>query len=152
MIDTDIATLAILAGTGFFGVVIGLLAGFRFADRRLKRHYAEVRSEVTRLRAVAEEKLSDDEPDLDSMLRNLNEAVQDTFKAAAALENHEAVVARQHEGGKEVIASSRFIVRMIDELSGETTASAAPAPRKTPPTVKITADDKAAKKPLRRLR
>ncbi len=152
MIDTDVATLAILAGIGFFGVIIGVFAGFRFADRRLKRHYAEVRSEVMRLRAVAEEKLSDDEPDLDSMLRNLNEAVQDTFKAAAALENHEAVVARQHEGGKEVIASSRFIVRMIDELGGEEVVTVEPAPRKTPPTVKLTAEDKEGKKPLRRLR
>lgn len=152
MIDTDIATLAILAGIGSFGVIIGVFAGFRFADRRLKRHYAEVRSEVIRLRAVAEEKLSDDEPDLDSMLRNLNEAVQDTFKAAAALENHEVVVARQHEGGKEVIASSRFIVRMIDELGGEPIESVEPAPRKTPPTVKLTSEDKEGKKPLRRLR
>ena len=150
--ETDIVTLGIIAGAILVGVFFSVLSGFYFADRRLKRQYADVREEVIRLRAVAEDKLSDDEPDLDSMLRNLNDAVQDTFKAAAALENHETVVARQHEGGKEVIASSRFIVRMIDELGGKAIAET-PMPLKQPPPIKLAADQKKAdKKSLRRLR
>lgn len=151
MIEQDITTLGILAGALVFSLFIGVFAGFRFADRRLKKQYAEVRQEVARLRAIAEEKLSTEEPDLDTMLRHLNDAVQDTFKAAAALENHEAVVARQHEGGKEVIASSRFIIRMIDELGGEPLEPESKAV-KARPTIKLTADKKAVKKPTRRLR
>ena len=151
MFEQDITTLGILAGALVFSLFIGVFAGFRFADRRLKKQYAEVRQEVARLRAIAEEKLATEEPDLDTMLRNLNDAVQDTFKAASALENHETVVARQHEGGKEVIASSRFIIRMIDELGGEP-LEPSPKSLKERPAIKPTADQKAGKKPTRRLR
>lgn len=151
MFDQDITTLGILAGALVFSLFIGVFAGFRFADRRLKKQYAEVRQEVARLRAIAEEKLATEEPDLDTMLRNLNDAVQDTFKAASALENHEAVVARQHEGGKEVIASSRFIIRMIDEVGGEP-LEPAPEKLKSPPAIKLTADQMVDKKPTRRIR
>ncbi|MHA7873087.1 MAG: hypothetical protein ACX939_12110, partial [Hyphococcus sp.] len=83
------------------------------------------------------------------MLRDLNDAVQSTFKAAAALENHEAVVARQQEGGKEIIASSRFIVRMIDELGGE---PADITPSRPAPQVKLTAEKRDKRPPIRRLR
>jgi len=149
--EQDITTLVILIGALVFSLFTGVFAGFRFADRRLKKQYAEVRQEVTRLHAIAEEKLKSEEPDLDTMLRNLNDAVQDTFKAASALENHEAVVARQHEGGKEVIASSRFIIRMIDELGGDA-PEPAPEKLKTSPPIKLTSDQIVNKKPTHRIR
>jgi hypothetical protein len=157
VIDPYIAII----GASAVGVIAGGMIGFVIADGRLKRLYAEVRSEVARLRSVAEDKLSHDEPDLPSLLRNLNTAVQDTFKAAAALENHESVVARQHEGGKEVIASSRYIVRMIDELGGQTPEPLEPArPAEKQPSAKLTAEPAAEltaekpadKKSFRRLR
>lgn len=151
MIEQDIATLGILAGALVLSLFIGVFAGFRFADRRLKKQYAEVRREVARLRVIAEEKLATEEPNLDTMLRHLNAAVQDTFKAASALENHEAVVARQHEGGKEVIASSRFIIRMIDELAGDPIEPEL-KPVKARPAIKLTADQQTDKKPTRPLR
>ena len=151
MFEQDITTLGILTGALVFSLFIGVFAGFRFADRRLKKQYAEVRQEVSRLRAIAEEKLATEEPNLDTMLRNLNDAVQDTFKAASALENHETVVARQHEGGKEVIASSRFIIRMIDDLGGEP-LEPSPEKLKAQPAIKLTADQMVDKKPTRRLR
>lgn len=151
MVEQDITTLGILAGALAGSLFIGAFAGFRFADRRLKKQYAEVRQEVARLRAIAEDKLATEEPDLDAMLRNLNDAVQDTFKAASALENHEAVVARQHEGGKEVIASSRFIIRMIDDLGGEP-LEPAPEKLKATPAIKLTADQMVDKRPTRRIR
>lgn len=142
---------AIAGGGALAGILIGGLLGFRIADKRLKRLYEEVRGEVFRLRGIAKEKLSSEEPDLDTLLRSLNNAVQDTFKAAAALEHHEKVVTRQHEGGKEVIASSRHIIRMIDELAGDEPEPMNPV--KAPPAPKLNDDDAgAAKPPMRHLR
>jgi len=147
----------ILIGISVVSVLVGGLIGFVIADRRMKRLYTEVRSEVSRLRSVAVDKLSHEPVDLESLLRNLNSAVQDTFKAAEALESHETVVARQHEGGKEVIASSRYIIRMIDELGGKTPEPSEPVISNLPPQPlkkqqqsALTAKKSDDKKPMRR--
>jgi len=149
----------VLLGVSTVSLLIGGLVGFSLADKRMKRLYAEVRSEVSRLRSVAVDKLSHEQVDLESLLHNLNDAVQGTYKAAAALENHETVVARQHEGGKEVIASSRYIIRMIDELGGKTPEPPEPVMSKSPPQqmkkqqrAALTAKKSDGKQPLRRRR
>ncbi len=159
MIDPYIA----IAAASVVGISAGGLIGFFIADGRLKRRYAEIRNEVSRLRKVAEEKLSHDEPDLESLLRNLNTAVQETFKASSALENHEQVVARQHQGGKEIIASSQYIMRMIDELAGEKPEPMEPIQKKLAPNLisesakhdedaPLEANLKGKKPPMRKLR
>lgn len=100
------------------GIAIGAFSGAWFADRRLRRHYEEVRGEIVRLRAVAEEKLSGDDPDLDTLLNNIHTAVDGAYRAIEAMETQAAITRRKSEGGREVIASSRQIMRMIDELTG----------------------------------
>lgn len=150
--------LAIAAGGALAaGALIGGIIGFKVADGRMKRLYEDVRGEVARVRSVAQEKLSTEEPDLNTLLRDLNNSVQDTFKAAAALENHEKIVTRQHEGGKEVLASSRHIIRMIDEASGNppdelNDIDIAPAPVLTAEEVSDEADEEPKRKKSRKLR
>jgi hypothetical protein len=63
------------AAASLGGMIIGGLSGAWLTDRKLRRHYEEVRSEITRLRGIAEEKLSSDDPNLDSLLNNLHSAV-----------------------------------------------------------------------------
>lgn len=120
-------------GALIVGAGLGALIGFKVADTRLKRLYEDVRVEVAHLRTVAQDKLSADEPNLDTLLRNLNDAVQDTFAAAGALEHHEKVVTQQREGGREVITSSRQIIRMIDQLAGNEPEPLEPAPMELAP-------------------
>lgn len=111
---------AIAAGAAaLIGLLLGTMVGAWGAGRKFRRHYEEVRAEVTRLRQVAEDKLADDDPDLNTLLGKLNDAVSQTYKAAESLENQGKIIRRKSEGGREVIASSRYIARMIDEFSGE---------------------------------
>lgn len=112
----DIIIFAGLAAVA--GVAIGAFSGAWFADRRLRRHYEEVRGEVASLRALAEDKLSGDDPDLDTLLNNIHTAVDGAYRAIEAMETQAAITKRKSEGGREVIASSRQIMRMIDELTG----------------------------------
>lgn len=100
-------------------MIIGALIGAKIADMRLRKLYGEVRDEIVRVRNVADEKLAVDEPDLEMLLQDLNRGVEQTFKAAAALDNHEKMMIRKTEAGKEITASSRYIIKMIDELGGD---------------------------------
>lgn len=108
------------AAIAVVGLALGVLCGAWYADRKLRRHYAEVRSEIVRLRAVTEEKLSGDDPKLDDILEDLHAAANKAYAAIQAMENQAAITRRKSDGSKEVIASSRHIIRMIDEYSGET--------------------------------
>ncbi len=114
------------------GIVVGALSGAWFADRRLRRHYQEVRGEIVRLRALAEDKLSGDDPDLDTLLNNIHAAVEGAYSAIEAMENQAALTKRKSEGGKEVISSSRQIIRMIDELSGDASEDLNITPKQAP--------------------
>ncbi len=100
-------------------MIVGGLIGAKIADMRLKRLYQDVREEVVRVRNVAHEKLAVDEPGLEKLLQDLNRGVEQTFRAAAALDNHEKMMIRKTEAGKEITASSRHIIKMIDELGGD---------------------------------
>jgi glucose-6-phosphate-specific signal transduction histidine kinase len=121
------AAIAALAG-----VVLGAISGVWFADRRLRRHYEEVRVEIVRLRALAEDKLSGDDPNLDTLLNNIHTAVEGAYRAIEAMETQAAITKRKSDGGKEVISSSRQIIRMIDELSGGTSEHFDIAPKPAP--------------------
>ena len=113
--------LYVVAGV-VVGLIIGGLIGAKVADAKIRRLYAEVRDEMVRVRRVAQDKLAVEEPDLEKLLQDLNRGVEQTFRAAAALENHEKMMIRKTEAGKEITASSRYIIKMIDELSGDVVA------------------------------
>ena len=106
-------------GGSLVSMIVGGLIGAMIADRRLRRLYGEVREEMVRVRNVAQDKLAVDEPDLEKLLQDLNRGVEQTYRAAAALENHEKMMIRKTEAGKEITASSRYIINMIDELGGD---------------------------------
>lgn len=122
---------AIAAGVAaIISLVAGGLLGVWLAHRKFTRHYEEVRGEVARMRRIAEDKLSDDDPDLNALLRKLNDAVSQTYKAAEGLENQGRIIRKKSEGAREVIASSRYIARMIDEFSGDEPEPLPPPMRK----------------------
>ncbi len=113
------------------GLVIGALIGAWVMDRRFRERVAEIGGEVVRLRAIAVEKLTGDDPNLATLLKNLHEASDNAYRAVEALENQAEITRRKSAGGREVIASSRHILRMIEELGAEipdaTPVVAAPA-------------------------
>lgn len=109
------------------GLLIGALAGAWFADRRLRRMWTGVGDEIVRLRAVAEDTLLGDDPELPNLLRDFNLAADKTFRAIEALQDQIALTRRKSEGGREVVASSRHIVRMMEEM-GVDVPYAEPAP------------------------
>ena len=106
------------AAIAVVGLALDAFCGAWYADKKLRRHYAEVRGEIVRLRAVTEEKLSGDDPKLDDILDDLHSAANKAYAAIQAMENQAAITRRKSDGSKEVIASSRHIIRMIDEYSG----------------------------------
>ena len=115
--------LALYAVAGVIvSLLIGGMIGAKIADAKIRRLYAEVRDEMVRVRRVAQDKLAVEEPDLEKLLQDLNRGVEQTYRAAAALENHEKMMIRKTEAGKEITASSRYIIKMIDELSGDVVA------------------------------
>lgn len=134
------------AAAALGGLLIGAISGVWFADRRLRRRIEEVGAEIVRLRGVAEEKLSADDPDLPTLLRNLNTAVEQTYRAVDALEQQAKLTKLKSEGGKEIIASSKHIMRMVEDLGAELPEISKPA--RTP---KLVAQPKSKKKspPLR---
>lgn len=118
--NIGVLELALYAAGGVIvSMIIGGLIGAKLADMRLRKLYAEVRHEVAHVRNVASEKLAVDEPDLEKLLQDLNRGVEQTFRAAAALDDHEKMMIRKTEAGKEITASSRHIIKMIDELGGD---------------------------------
>lgn len=119
------------------GIVLGVLCGAWFADKKLRRHYEGVRAEIVRLRRVAEEKLSGDDPNIDELLENLHSAVNGAYSAIQAMENQAQITKRKSEGGKEVITSSRHIIRMIDEYAGIETEPYVMEPKKQAPKISV---------------
>ena len=120
-------SLLIAAGAALVaGLVAGAMAGAWFADRKLRSRVAVVGAEVVRLRAIAEEKLSGDDPDLPTLLRNLNTATEQAFRAIEAMQAQAAITRRKSAGGKEVLEASREIVRMMEEMGAALPAVDAP--------------------------
>ncbi len=111
-------TFLVLIGSGaaLVGLALGAAFGVWFADRRLRRRLEGVSAEIISLRTIAEDKLAGDDPDLPELLRNLNTAVEQTYRAIDALENQAALTRRKSEGGKEILSSSKDVIRMLEEL------------------------------------
>jgi len=111
----------IIAGSAaaVVGLFIGAFGGMWFADKRLRSRIEEIGNEVARLRSVAEEKLTGDDPDLATLLKNLHAASENAYRAVDALEHQAELTRRKSAGGREVIASSRYILRMMQELGAD---------------------------------
>lgn len=109
------------------GLFFGALIGIWFADRKLRQRIAIVGAEVVRLRSIAEEKLSGDDPDLHTLLRNLNTATEQAFRAIEAMQNQAAITRRKSAGGREVIVASHEIIKMMEELGANIPQVDAPA-------------------------
>ncbi|MEX0643967.1 MAG: hypothetical protein WD076_01550 [Parvularculaceae bacterium] len=101
------------------GLIVGAMIGAWIMDRRFRERIAEIGAEVARLRAVAVEKLTGDDPDLPALLKNLQAAADNAHRAVNALELQAEVTRRKSAGGREVIASSRHILRLMEELGAE---------------------------------
>lgn len=124
------------SAAGIVGLMLGAMAGAWFADRRLRRLWSEVGDEIVRMKGVAEDTLLGDDPNLPALLRDFNTATEKAFRAVEALQNQVALTKRKSDGGKEVVASSRHIVRMMEEL-GVDVPYAAPSP---PPRIEAAPD------------
>ncbi len=138
------------AAAAVAGIVLGALLGAWIADRKLRRHYEEVRSEIFQLRAVAEEKLSGDDPNIDELLENLHSAVNGAYGAIQAMETQAAITRRKSEGSKELITASRHIIRMIDEYAGIETEPHVVEKKKAAPTITAKPAEKADQQPIQK--
>lgn len=108
------------AGGGLFvGLLIGCMIGIWGAKRKVKAHYTELCDELTRMQKTARAKLYDDDPNLNAHLRKMNNALNQTYKAAEALEDQIRVIERKTEGGREIAASTQYVARMISDFRGE---------------------------------
>ena len=110
--------LFIGAGAALVGLLLGWLGGAITTGRKHRRQAEEVRGEMVRLRALAEDKLSGDDPEIDDLLGNLETAVTSAYEALQAMENQAKMTKRKSEGGREVVAWSKSIIAMIDEQTG----------------------------------
>ncbi len=111
--------LIIGGGAAFGGFVVGALLTAFFSRRRTRTRVKELGGEIARMHKVAKDKMAGDDPDLKTLLRNLNTAVEQTYRAVDALEDTAQLTKRKSEGGRQILASSHQIVSMIEELGGE---------------------------------
>ncbi|WP_428409393.1 hypothetical protein [Hyphococcus sp.] len=110
--------ILISAGAGLAGLLLGWLAANLMARRKYRAQAEEVRGEVVRLRAIAEEKLSGDVPDLDELIGNFQTAATSAYDAIQAMETQVKITKAKSEGSRQVIASSAQIIRMIEDQAG----------------------------------
>lgn len=110
--------LLISAGAGLLGLLAGWLGGAFTARRKYREQAEEVHGELVRLRAVAEEKLSGDDPDLDELISNFQSAATNAYDAIQAMENQVKITKLKSEGSRQVISSSAQIIRMIEDQAG----------------------------------
>lgn len=106
------------AGAALAGLALGWLGAMLVARRKYRDQAEEVRGEVVRLRALAEEKLSGDVPDLDELINNFQSAAMNAYEAIQAMENQVNITRMKSEGSRQVIASSAQIIRMIEDQAG----------------------------------
>ena len=111
--------LAIGAGAGIAGFVLGAIGGSVATGRRMRRQIEEIGEEVATLTRVTEDKLLDDDPSLPDLMRNLNTAVEQAYKAIDALENQSELNRRKTEGAKEIAASTRRVIAMMEEMGAD---------------------------------
>ena len=106
------------AGAGLAGLLLGWAVATLMARRKYRTQAEEVRGEVVRLRAIAEEKLSGDVPDLDELISNFQTAATSAYDAIQAMETQVNITKAKSEGSRQVIASSAQIIRMIEDQAG----------------------------------
>jgi hypothetical protein len=106
-------------GSALGGFFVGALLTAFFSKRRTRARVKELSGEIARMHKVAKDKMAGDDPDLKTLLRNLNTAVEQTYRAVDALEDTAQLTKRKSEGGRQILASSRQIVSMIEELGGD---------------------------------
>ena len=124
--------LMIGGGAALGGLFIGAVLATLITARRMRARVEEIGAEVSRLHKIAQDKLSGDDPDLKTLLRNLNTAVEQTYRAADALEDQSQLTRRKSEGAKEIIASSRHIVGMMEEMGADVQHISAPPEEEGP--------------------
>lgn len=107
------------AGAAVGGLALGALIGAWLMSNKLRRRFEGVREEIVSLRRVAESKLANDDPDLETLLGNLHKALEQTHGAIEALENQGKVIREKTDCGRQIILSSRQIVGMIDDLGDD---------------------------------
>ena len=101
------------------GLVLGGVVAAWLVDRKFRRRLEGVRAEVQRLTAVAEKKLGGDDPDLDDLLENLRSSMTDAEGALRAMRDQAEITKRKSEASRELILTSRHIIRMIDDGDDE---------------------------------
>ncbi len=111
--------LIVGGGAAFGGFVVGAFLTAFFSKRRTRARITDLGDEIIRMHKVAQDKLSGDDPDLKTLLRNLNTAVEQTYRAVDALEGTAQLTKRKSEGGRQILASSRQVVSMIEDLGGD---------------------------------
>lgn len=117
--------ILISSGAALAGVLVGISGGAFLMNRRMTRRIEEVGRELTRLQRVAEEKLLEDDPDLPDLMRNLNKAVEQSYRAIDALENQSSLNRQKTDGAKEIVASSRHILQMMEDMGADVEIPAA---------------------------
>lgn len=111
--------LAIIgAGAAVGGLVLGAVIGAWLTNRKMRRQYEDLRVEIVSLKRNAEGRLANDTPELETLLRSLQGAVEETYKAVEALEAQGRIMREKTDCGREIVLSSRNIVDMIDDFSG----------------------------------
>ena len=118
--------LAIGAGAVVVGFILGAIGGSVATGRRMRRQIEEIGSEVATLTRVAEDKLLDDDPNLPDLMRNLNTAVEQAYKAIDALENQSELNRRKTEGAKEIAAATRRVINMMEDMGADLPHVSAP--------------------------
>ncbi len=111
--------LAIGAGASIGGFILGAIGGSMATGRRMRRQIEEIGAEVTALTRITEDKLLDDDPNLPDLARDLNAAVEQAYKAIDALENQSELNRRKTEGAKEIAASTRRVIQMMEDIGAE---------------------------------
>ncbi|MEO1251487.1 MAG: hypothetical protein AAFW81_03970 [Pseudomonadota bacterium] len=127
----------LLGVVGLAAAIFGVLAGTWVSGRRNRKRIEEVGEELVRLQDIAQSKLAGDVPDLAELLRNLNTAVEQTYRSANALEDQSALTKQKTEAAKEIIASSRHIIMMMEDMGADLPEAA----HRPAPTIELRADD-----------
>ncbi len=114
------------AGAALAGLLIGVITGSIATGRRMRRRVGEIGEEMAKVTQVAEKKLLEDDPNLPDLMRDLNTAVEQAYKAVDALENQSELTRRKTEGAKEIAVSSRRIIAMMEDMGADVPHMAAP--------------------------
>ena len=108
---TLILTLAVTGGA----ILLGGLIGELIASRRHKSQLEEIGGEVMRLQNIAQSKLAGEDPDLPTLMKNLNKAVEQTYRAAEAFDKQSTLTKRKTEGARELLAASGRLIDMMED-------------------------------------